>query len=49
VASGKPLGFKVKKQVNDLLRRFTGYQFVKADTLDALEATAEETKGRPVG
>jgi hypothetical protein len=49
VASGKPLGFRVKKQVNDLLRRLTGYQFVKADTLDALEATAEEAKGRPGG
>jgi hypothetical protein len=34
----------VKKQVNDLLRRLTGYQFVKADTLDALEAAAEEAK-----
>jgi hypothetical protein len=49
VASGKPLGFKVKKQVNDLLRRLTGYQFVKADTLDALEASAQEAKptGQP--
>ncbi len=48
---GKPLGFKVKKQVNDLLRRFTGYQFVKADTLDALEAAAQDAnpKGRPSG
>ena len=51
MASGQPLGFKVKKQVNDLLRRLTGYQFVKADTLDALEAAAEEAKprGRPGG
>ena len=37
----------MKKQVNDLLRRFTGYQFVKADTLDALEAAAQDAK--PVG
>jgi hypothetical protein len=44
VASGKPLGFKVKKRVNDLLRRFTGYQFVKADTLDTLEAAATKAK-----
>jgi hypothetical protein len=49
VASGKPLGYRVKKQVNDLLRRFTGYQFVKADTLDALEEAAEDAKGRPGG
>jgi hypothetical protein len=36
----------VKKQVNDLLRRVTGYQFVKADKLEALESAAK-AKTRP--
>ncbi len=34
----------MKKQVNDLFRRLTGYQFVKADKLEALEATAKSAK-----
>jgi hypothetical protein len=34
------LAFRVKKVVNNLLRRLTGYQFVKAQKLDALEAAA---------
>ena len=36
------LAFRVKKVVNDLLRRLTGYQFVKAQKLDALEAAASK-------
>jgi hypothetical protein len=42
VAPRKSFAFRVKKQVNDLLRRLTGYQFVKADKLEALE---KATKG----
>ena len=30
----------MKKQVNDLLRRLTGYQFVKVNHLQELEAAA---------
>jgi hypothetical protein len=44
--------FRLKKQSNDLLRRLTGYQFVKADKLDTLKAAAKRAKelerfGRP--
>jgi hypothetical protein len=38
------MAFRTKKWVNDLLRRFTGYQFVKATRIDALEAAAAEAK-----
>jgi hypothetical protein len=34
--------FRTKKWVNDLLRRLTGYQFVKAARIESLEAAAEE-------
>jgi hypothetical protein len=37
----RSFGFRVKKQVNDLLRRLTGYQFVKVNHLEALEAAAK--------
>jgi hypothetical protein len=40
VPARQSLPFRVKKQVNDLLRRLTGYQFVKAQKLEALEAAA---------
>jgi hypothetical protein len=41
VPARQSLPFRVKKQVNDLLRRVTGYQFVKADKLEALESAAK--------
>jgi hypothetical protein len=44
VAPRQSLAFRVKKQINDLLRRLTGYQFVKADTIEALEAKARAPK-----
>jgi hypothetical protein len=34
----------VKKQVNDLLRRLTGYQFVKVQKLESLEAATKKAK-----
>jgi hypothetical protein len=46
VPSRQSLPFRVKKQVNDLLRRLTGYQFVKADKLEALEAEAAAAKAK---
>jgi hypothetical protein len=50
VAPRQSLGFRVKKQINNLLRRLTGYQFVKTDTIEALEARARATKSaRPGG
>jgi hypothetical protein len=36
----------MKKRLNDLLRRFTGYQFVKAQKLAALEAAAKARSPR---
>jgi hypothetical protein len=44
VAQTRSLTFRTKKWVNDLLRRLTGYQFVKATRIDALEAAAEEAR-----
>jgi hypothetical protein len=38
--------FRAKKLVNDLLRRLTGYQFVNAEWLRALEHAAAK-KARP--
>jgi hypothetical protein len=43
VASGQSLGFRAKKVLNDVLRRLTGYQFVKVQKLDQLEAVARKT------
>jgi hypothetical protein len=37
----RSLTFRVKKQVNDLLRRLTGYQLVKEEELEALRAAAK--------
>lgn len=42
MAQPRSLAFKTKKWVNDLLRRFTGYQFVKAKRIEALESAAAE-------
>jgi hypothetical protein len=45
----RSLGFRVKKQLNDVLRRFTGYQFIKAEKLAALQAAAKATGPRRAG
>ena len=34
----------MKKQVNNLLRRFTGYQFVKVQKIESLEAAAKTAR-----
>jgi hypothetical protein len=44
VAQPRSLAFRTKKWVNDLFRRFTGYQFVKAKRIEALEAAVAEAE-----
>jgi hypothetical protein len=39
----------VKKQVNDVLRRLTGYQFVKVQKLESLESAAKQAKSLRAG
>jgi hypothetical protein len=46
VPAPRSLAFRVKKKFNDLLRRLTGYQFVKARKLEELEAAAR-SKSKP--
>jgi hypothetical protein len=49
VAPRQSFVFRVKKQINDMLRRLTGYQFVKADKIEALEARARAAKSSRAG
>ena len=39
----------MKKQVNDLVRRLTGYQFVKVQKLESLESAAKKAQSSRPG
>jgi hypothetical protein len=47
VPQRRSLSFRVKKVVNDTLRRVTGYQFVNAKWLKALEDAAAKSTSPP--